>query len=99
MNRFAGINSQFITMVNNSKKQIWNRWGQLPRTWKTPQAYQIINMLKANRIYVRTLPDEFSGAIGKQRMMNLDSETMWPIFVKARQAELAIMILSKENLY
>ena len=74
-------------------------WIQLPHVWKTAQAYQIMNLLKANRIYARTLPDEFSGTIGNQRMMNMDSEVLWPIFVKARQAELAIVILTKESLY
>ena len=74
-------------------------WIQLPHVWKTAQAYQIMNLLKANRIYARTLPDEFNGAVGNERMMKMDSEVLWPIFVKARNAEQAIKVLSEEVLY
>lgn len=74
-------------------------WIQLPHVWKTAQAYQIMNLLKANRIYARTLPDEFNGAVGNERMMKMDSEVLWPIFVKARNAEQAIKVLSEEALY
>ena len=58
-----------------------------------------VHLLKDNRINTRTLPDEFNGTVGNERMMNMNSDTMWPIFVKARNVERAINVLSEEGLY
>lgn len=74
------------------------RWKKLPRSWKTDQAYRVINLMKEYRINARTKPDEFSGPTGDWRLLFMDSEIVWPIFVKTRQFEQAVSILTKEKL-
>ena len=81
------------------RNRIKSKWIRLPPAWETAQAYQAIHLLKDNHINARTLPDEFNGTVGNERMLNMNSNAMWPIYVKARQAELATMILSAEGLY
>lgn len=73
-------------------------WSQLPRSWKTEDAYQVFNLLKEYRITARTKPDEFSAPTGDWKMLFMDSETVWPVFVKTRQLEQAISILTEERL-
>ena len=88
------------TMMEKRKRyRIRNKWIKLPPAWNTAQAYQAINLLKDNRINTRTLPDEFNGTVGNERMMNMNSDAMWAIFVKARNVERAINVLSEEGLY
>ena len=88
------------TMMEKRKRnRIRNKWIKLPPAWNTAQAYQAINLLKDNRVNARTLPDEFNGTVGNKRMMNMNSDAMWSIFVKARNVERAIKVLSEEGLY
>lgn len=88
------------TMMEKRKRnRIRNKWIKLPPAWNTAQAYQAINLLKDNRINARTLPDEFNGTVENERMMNMNSGAMWLIFVKARNVERAIKVLSEEGLY
>ena len=88
------------TMMEKRKRnRIRNKWIKLPPAWNTAQAYQAINLLKDNRINARTLPDEFNGTVENERMMNMNSDAMCPIFVKARNVERAIKVLSEEGLY
>ena len=88
------------TMMEKRKRnRIRNKWIKLSPAWNTAQAYQAINLLKDNRINARTLPDEFNGTVGNERMMNMNSDAMCPIFVKARNVERAIKVLSEEGLY
>ena len=88
------------TMMEKRKRnRIRNKWIKLSPAWNTAQAYQAINLLKDNRINARTLPDGFNGTVENERMMNMNSDAMWSIFVKARNVERAIKVLSEEGLY
>lgn len=75
-----------------------SRGNQLLRYWKTEQAYRVMSLLKEYHIGAKTIPDEFSGAFGNSRMLLLDPEIMWPVYVRARNFERAAAILTEEQL-
>jgi len=74
------------------------RWVRLRRVWKTEEAYQVLNLLRGERIRARTIPDEFNGDLGNRRMMFTDPERLWAVFVRANQAEQAVTLLRDERL-
>ena len=74
------------------------RGNQLLRYWKTEQAYQVMNLLKEYHIGAKTIPDEFSGAFGSSRMLLLDPEIMWLVYVRKRNFERAAAILTEGQL-
>ena len=75
-----------------------SRRRQLLRYWKTEQAYRVMILLKEYHIGTKTIPDEFSGAFGNSRMLLRDPEIMWPVYVRARNFERAVAILTEEQL-
>ena len=75
-----------------------NRWISLPRFWKTEQAYQVMNLLEQYHISARTMPDEFNGSLGNRRMLTMDRNTLWPVYIRAKYFEKAIAILAEEQL-
>lgn len=76
---------------------MWNQKIRLPRSWKTEQAYQVINLLKESHIRARTEPDVFNRPFDS-RMLSRDPETVWPVFVRKRTFERAVAILKAERL-
>lgn len=74
-------------------------WVRLHHVLKTNQLYQAINLLDEYRIRARTLPDEFNGKGGNVRLLSMDFEVMWPLFVKRKQLAQAIKILTAEHLF
>ena len=75
-----------------------NRWIRLPRFWKTEQAYQVMNLLKEYHISARTIPDEFNGSHGNRRMLTMDKNMLWPVYIRAKRLEQAIAVLTEERL-
>ena len=75
-----------------------NKWIRLPRFWKTEQAYQVMNLLKEYHISARTLPDEYNGPNGISRMLTIDRNILWPVFIREKHLEQAIAILAEEQL-
>lgn len=74
-------------------------WIKLPYVLKTKQIYQAINLLAEHHIHARTLPDEFNGNGGSQRLLLLDSDIMWPLYVRQKHLAHAISILAEEQLF
>lgn len=72
-----------------------SRRRQLLRYWKTEQAYRVMSLLKEYHIGAKTIPDEYCG---NSRMLLLDPEIMWPVYVRARNFERAAAILTEEQL-
>lgn len=73
-------------------------WICLHYVLKTNQLYQAMNLLKEYHITLRTLPDEFNGIRGSERLMSMDADIMWPLYVKRNQLTQAISILSEAHL-
>ena len=73
-------------------------WIRLHHVLKTEQAYQALNLLEGYHIQARTLPDEFNGKTVRERIMSLDSDVTWPLYVKRCQLAQAIAILTEEQL-
>ena len=74
-----------------------SRRRQLLRYWKTEQAYQVMNLLKEYHIRAKTVPDEFNPPFDS-RMLSIAPEIMWPVYVRARNFERAVAILTEEQL-
>lgn len=74
-------------------------WIRLHHVLKTEQAYQAINLLNEYHIHIRTLPDEFNGEGGSERLLSMDSDIMWPLYVKRKHLAQAISILTEEQLF
>lgn len=74
-------------------------WIRLPLVLKTEQVYQAINLLEEYHIHLRTLPDEFNGTGGSERLLSMDSDIMWPLYVKRKHLAQAIAILSEAHLF
>lgn len=79
--------------------KVWNDWTRLCRVWNTDEAYQVLNLLREEHIQAKTVPDEFNGPCGNRRLLSMDSEQWWPVYVKARHAKRTIALLRKEGLY
>lgn len=77
---------------------MWDQRRGFLRCWKTEQAYQVMHLLREYRISARTVPDEFSGSNGRRRMLSMNREILWPVYVRAKQLERAIAILTDEKL-
>lgn len=75
------------------------RWIPLFRALKTGQACEVICLLRENRVRVRTVPREFGGPIGILRLGSMDSEAVWPILIKAKQAGKAVSALKKARFF
>lgn len=75
-----------------------SRWVRLPKVWKTTEAYQAMNLLRTLNIRAKTTPDEFNGSYGNKRMVFMDGEIFWPIYVRKKQLDRAIAILTEEKL-
>ena len=74
-------------------------WIRLQHTLKTEQVYQAINLLNTYHIHLRTQPDEFNGKGGCARLLSMDPEIMWPLYVKRKHLSKAIRILTEEQLF
>lgn len=74
-------------------------WIKLQHALKTEQTYRAINLLEEYHIQVRTLPDEFNGKVGNARLLSMDSDVIWPLYVKRKQMAQAIAILTAEQLF
>lgn len=74
-------------------------WIRLHHVLKTEQVYQAINLLAEYHIPVRTLPDEFNGKSGNERLLTMDRDVMWPLYVKRKHMSQAITILAEEQLF
>lgn len=73
-------------------------WIRLPYMLKTKQAYQAMHLLAEYHIPTRTLPDEFNGNGGSKRLLSMDSDVMWPLYVRRKHLTQAIAILAEEQL-
>ena len=74
-------------------------WIRLHHVLKTKQVYQAINLLAEYHIPLRTLPDEFNSKEGLKRLLSMDSDTVWPLYVKRKHLAQAIAILTEEQLF
>ena len=73
-------------------------WIRLHHLWRTEQVYQAINLLAEYHICVKTKPDEFSGKVGSERLLTMDSDILWPLYVKRKHLAQTIAILTEEHL-
>ena len=73
-------------------------WIRLHHVMKTEQLYQAINLLDEYHICLRTLPDEFNGREGRERLLSMDADIRWPLYVKRKHLEKTIIILTDEHL-
>ena len=74
-------------------------WIQLHHVLKTEQVYQAMHLLAEYHIRLRTLPDEFNGKAGCERLLSMDSEIMWPLYVKRKHLTQAIAILTEAQIF
>ena len=74
-------------------------WIRLHHVLKTEQVYQAIHLLEEYHIPLKTLPDEFNGRQGHERLLSMDADAMWPLYVQKKHLTQAIAILTEEQLF
>lgn len=72
-----------------------SRWTEIGPLWNSEQALQIMELLSCMHIPSRTFPEEFSFV---NRMLHIDPDRKWPVLVRRRDMEAAVLILEQEGL-